>query len=218
MFGWGHMNKWTNEEIALLEDLYKNKTKFKDIAKIVNHPVSSVCDKACDLKLSCKYPNHSLKYEHDENFERLYRIFHHMKDRYDNQNHHEYHNYGEKGIKICDEWSNFDNFRNWALSNGYAKDLTIDRIDSDKGYSPDNCQWITRSKNTAKSNKTQHRKSDLGDYIAIDPNGTTIIFCNANKFGKENGLSPSIIRDKARDINSKPYKGWVFSHVNMGRI
>lgn len=207
------MRRWTNEEINILEKLYKEKVKLKDIAKIVNHPEKSVSDKAVDLKLSYKYPNHSKKYIHDEYFERLYRIYHHMKDRCNNPNHHEYYNYGGKGVTICNEWELFDNFKKWALSNGYDQNLTIDRIDSDGNYSPDNCQWITRSENTSKSNKQQHRKSNKGSYIGINEDGTTIVFDNANEFARNNNLNASVIRKYANNNNNKKYKGWVFKYA-----
>ena len=58
-----------------------------------------------------------------------------------------YHNYGGRGISMCGEWlgdNGRKNFRLWALSSGYAEGVTLERIDNDKGYSPDNCTWVTR--------------------------------------------------------------------------
>ena len=82
---------------------------------------------------------------------RLLGIFRQMKTRCYNKNNPSYPRYGQKGIKICDEWmNNRRTFVEWALSHGYKEGLTIDRIDPGKGYSPDNCQWLTRSENSHK--------------------------------------------------------------------
>lgn len=52
--------------------------------------------------------------------------------------------YRAKGITVCREWrSSFDNFKNWAIKSGYQDGLSIDRIDNNKGYYPDNCKWST---------------------------------------------------------------------------
>lgn len=75
---------------------------------------------------------------------RLYRIFKKMKDRCYLPSTDSYKYYGARGIKICDEWlSDFTKFYNWALENGYADDLTIDRKNVDGNYEPSNCKWAT---------------------------------------------------------------------------
>lgn len=85
---------------------------------------------------------------------RLYRIWSGMHQRCENQNMPHYSNYGGRGISVCDEWSEFENFRNWALSHGYSDDLTIDRSNNNLNYSPNNCRWadvITQQNNTRKN-------------------------------------------------------------------
>lgn len=76
---------------------------------------------------------------------RLYEIYKSMRQRCLNSNNPHYCDYGGRGITICKEWENdFTAFRDWALSNGYADNLSIDRIDNDKGYFPENCRWVDR--------------------------------------------------------------------------
>ena len=62
----------------------------------------------------------------------------------------DYPRYGGRGIKVCEEWQTYENFCDWALSNGFKEGLCLDRIDNDGDYSPDNCQWLTNSENVKK--------------------------------------------------------------------
>ena len=79
---------------------------------------------------------------------RISRVYWNMKTRCYNPSSNKYHAYGARGIKVCDEWKNsFKKFKEWALSNGYGDNLTIDRIDNNGNYEPSNCRWVTQKQN-----------------------------------------------------------------------
>lgn len=62
--------------------------------------------------------------------------------------------YFDRGIKVCEEWREFLPFKEWALNNGYKEELELDRIDNDKGYSPDNCRFVTSREQKLNTTKT----------------------------------------------------------------
>ena len=83
--------------------------------------------------------------------QRLWRIWSKMRERCERQVSPSWAIYGGKGIKVCDEWQEFSAFRDWAMSHGYADDLTIDRRDNHKNYDPSNCEWVTRRENSERA-------------------------------------------------------------------
>lgn len=117
------------------------------------------------------------KKKHGMTKSRLYNIWSMMRRRCNDTKSISFPKYGERGITVCDEWQgSFEEFRDWAIGNGYADGLTIDRIDNDKGYSPDNCRWTTpklQANNTRQNrvlnlNGVSHTLQEWSDITGIN--------------------------------------------------
>lgn len=101
--------------------------------------------------------------------ERLHRTWSDIIDRCENPNNKEYHRYGGRGIKICKEWrKSYLLFKNWALDNGYQDNLTIEKINNNDGYYPENCTWIPLELQAKNRENSQHVIAFGEDKLAYD--------------------------------------------------
>lgn len=100
---------------------------------------------------------------------RIYRIWENIHDRCYRERNPRFPQYGGRGIKMCQEWqgkNGFVTFYEWAINNGYNDKLSIDRINNDKGYYPDNCRWA--------DNKTQANNKSTSKIIEVDGTSKTV--------------------------------------------
>lgn len=118
---------------------------------------------------------------HGQTRTRLYVAWQHMIGRCTRESDKAYRWYGGRGIAVCSEWLNsFEAFRDWSVANGYADNLTIDRIDVDGNYCPENCRWITIDEQ--QRNKTNN--------TFIDYDGTTK---TVGEWAREFGCVPAAV-------------------------
>lgn len=149
--------------------------------------------------ISCGCLHYTKKYS---NFDkRLYRIWVQMKQRCSNPHTREYRNYGARGISVCDEWINdYAAFHDWAVHNGYSDELSIDRIDNNLGYTPQNCRWATQAEQANNKRNTQF----------VDFNGIkTPVGEAARRIGIDHSTLGARLRrgwDLDRALSSKMYR------------
>ena len=125
--------------------------------------------------------------------ERLYETWKNMRRRCIDPKNKRWARYGGRGIAVCPEWNDYAVFRKWEMNNGYADDLTIDRIDVDAGYSPDNCRWVGA--------KVQANNTSRNKYITFEGKTLTL-----SQWAEELGISYGT-------INHRIQRGWSMERI-----
>lgn len=148
---------------------------------VVHFDCRCVCGKVIPVKGGSLLSGHSKscgcqKIKHGlSNKERLYQTWKNMRRRCFDPKNKRWDQYGGRGITICPEWNEYSAFREWAMAHGYRDDLTIDRIDVDGNYCPENCRWAdskTQANNNSRNRYFNHHgerltMSQLADRLGI---------------------------------------------------
>lgn len=137
--------------------------------------------------MSAKRPRHG------KSSTALCRVWYEIRKRCTNKNYKHFNHYGGRGITMCNEWwDSFQAFYDWSVSNGYKEGLTLDRIDVNGNYCPDNCRWVNR--------KVQANNTRSNHYITF--NGETHTM---SEWAEITGISYSTLRSRINlykwDIN-----------------
>lgn len=153
---------------------------------VVGHTLRHGMSKGCGCGNG---KNNMSGYKHGGKKERLYAVWGSMKSRCLNKNEPFYPRYGGRGITICDEWKDYAKFREWALSSGYDpnseyRKCTLDRIDNDKGYCPENCRWMTQKE------QSNNRSSN---HFLTNSSGVTKTI---SQWAEETGIPKHTIRNR----------------------
>ena len=150
-----------------------------------------VCAQNLVNSKSCGCNNKTSHTIHGMSHTRIHETWNHMIQRCRNENHKFYKYYGGRGITVCEEWKGtegFMRFYEWAMSNGYQENLTLDRIDNDKGYSPENCRWVEWSV------QANNKRGNV--YYEYNGEKHTI-----SEWARIRGIKESTFRRRLRELN-----------------
>lgn len=136
---------------------------------------------SCGCKKKIEPPSKT----HGESKTKLYNVWKTMRRRCYAKTSNRYSYYGGRGISVCDDWAKYENFRDWSYSHGYVEGLSLDRIDNDGDYCPENCRWVDM--------KTQSNNRRNSLYVEI--NGVTR---PVREWGEIYGISPYTLYSRLR--------------------
>ena len=136
---------------------------------------------------------------------RIYRIWCNMKSRCECKSNDAYKLYGQRGISVCEDWKTFESFEKWAMLNGYSDNLTIDRIDVNGNYCPENCRWATYKEQCRNKRNSVVMESPIGEMTVAE-------YC------EKTGANPFVIYSRIRRGSSKDevYKLESIRHIKYG--
>ena len=155
-----------------------------DCGNVVNVRTNSLTGTRINTR-SCGCLHKDKVTKHGRHKTRIYRIWGEMRSRCHNPQNDNYNSYGGRGIKICNEWADFKKFYLWSVENGYSDKLTLDRIDVNGDYSPQNCRWAT-SKQQANNRRNNH-------YMSLNGQTKTV-----TEWANEYGIVPTTLLSRLR--------------------
>lgn len=176
--------KSDNEHVGVVVDTYKKgKRKFYTILCTCGDTYTRRADAKPYHNLLCRKCLVKIARSTNIRKHRLYKLHDNIKSRCYNKHSPAYEYYGGKGVTMCDSWrEDYTNFYNWALSNGYDGTFSLDRIDFQGDYTPENCRWVPPT--IQAQNTTLLRKNNTSGYRGVYRNGNAFvaeIICNYEK-------------------------------------
>lgn len=140
--------------------------------------------KSCGCLAKIQRPKNLTPRKHGESTTHLYTVWQSMKARTTKENCKAFKAYGAVGKTLCKDWFEYENFRDWAIRNGYEEGLSIDRVNNSFGYYPENCRWIPKEMQSR--NKTNNLKFLDGKLLIEICNDNSLNYKRAHHFFKNN--------------------------------
>ncbi len=168
---------------------YKGRSLFRCICECGNEKVvlASYLKRGSTSSCGCivQEMNRVRGLKHGQSRSKIYSVWQSMRQRCYNLNSSIYSYYGGRGIVVCDEWKDFKAFYGWAILHGYKEGLSLDRIDVNGNYCPDNCRWVTMEVQ-GNNRRNNHTVTYMGETLTI------------TEWARKTGISATTLTDRLR--------------------